>query len=89
MVLILQPDRSDHAYFKAKTDIEIVPDVTNRKLLWGNYKPQENGEYVLEIIEQQQSYQIELFVKANCIVIVPFQEQAIAKGTDLYFMKID
>lgn len=55
----------------------------------GHYKPQENGEYVLEIIEQRQSYQIEPFVKANCIVIVPFQEQTIAKGTDLYFMKID
>ncbi|MCU4548758.1 molybdenum cofactor biosysnthesis protein MoeA [Acinetobacter pittii] len=82
-------DFFDHAYFKGKTDIEIVPDVTNRKLLWGHYKSQENGEYVLEIIEQQQSYQIEPFVKANCIVIVPFQEQTIAKGTDLYFMKID
>lgn len=82
-------DFFDHAYFKGKTDIEIVPDVTNRKLLWGCYKAQENGEYVLEIIEQQQSYQIEPFVKANCIVIVPFQEQTIAKGTDLYFMKID
>ncbi|MCK0912468.1 molybdenum cofactor biosysnthesis protein MoeA [Acinetobacter pittii] len=82
-------DFFDHAYFKGKTDIEIIPDVTNRKLLWGNYKAQENGEYVLEIIEQQQSYQIEPFVKANCIVIVPFQEQTIAKGTDLYFMKID
>lgn len=82
-------DFFDHAYFKGKTDIEIVPDVTNRKLLWGLYKPQENGEYVLEIIEQQQSYQIWPFVKANCIVIVPFQEQAIARGTDLYFMKID
>ncbi len=82
-------DFFDHAYFKGKTDIEIVPDVTNRKLLWGHYKPQENGEYVLEIIEQRQSYQIEPFVKANCIVIVPFQEQTIAKGTDLYFMKID
>lgn len=82
-------DFFDHAYFKGKTDIEIVPDVTNRKLLWGRYKAQENGEYVLEIIEQQQSYQIEPFVKANCIVIVPFQEQTIAKGTDLYFMKID
>ncbi|MBN6491605.1 molybdenum cofactor biosysnthesis protein MoeA [Acinetobacter pittii] len=81
-------DFFDHAYFKGKTDIEIVPDVTNRKLLWGCYKAQENGEYVLEIIEQQQSYQIEPFVKANCIVIVPFQEQTIAKGTDLYFMKI-
>ncbi|MFW6712152.1 molybdenum cofactor biosysnthesis protein MoeA [Acinetobacter pittii] len=81
-------DYFDHAYFKGKTDIEIVPDVTNRKLLWGCYKAQENGEYVLEIIEQQQSYQIEPFVKANCIVIVPFQEQTIAKGTDLYFMKI-
>lgn len=81
-------DFFDHAYFKSKTDIEIVPDVTNRKLLWGCYKAQENGEYVLEIIEQQQSYQIEPFVKANCIVIVPFQEQTIAKGTDLYFMKI-
>ncbi|QIT17162.1 molybdenum cofactor biosysnthesis protein MoeA [Acinetobacter pittii] len=81
-------DFFDHAYFKGKTDIEIVPDVTNRKLLWGCYKAQENGEYVLEIIEQQQSYQIEAFVKANCIVIVPFQEQTIAKGTDLYFMKI-
>lgn len=82
-------DFFDHAYFKGKTDIEIIPDVTNRKLLWGHYKAQENGEYVLEIIEQQQSYQIEPFVKANCIVIVPFQEQTIAKGTDLYFMKID
>lgn len=82
-------DFFDHAYFKGKTDIEIVPDVTNRKLLWGCYKAQENGEYVLEIIEQQQSYQIEPFVKANCIVIVPFQEKTIAKGTDLYFMKID
>lgn len=82
-------DFFDHAYFKGKVDIEIVPDVTNRKLLWGCYKAQENGEYVLEIIEQQQSYQIEPFVKANCIVIVPFQEQTIAKGTDLYFMKID
>lgn len=82
-------DFFDHAYFKGKTDIEIIPDVTNRKLLWGNYKAQENGEYVLEIIEQQQSYQIEPFVKANCIVIVPFQEQTIAKSTDLYFMKID
>lgn len=82
-------DFFDHAYFKGKTDIEIVPDVTNRKLLWGRYKAQENGEYVLEIIEQQQSYRIEPFVKANCIVIVPFQEQTIAKGTDLYFMKID
>ncbi|MBN6527083.1 molybdenum cofactor biosysnthesis protein MoeA [Acinetobacter pittii] len=82
-------DFFDHAYFKGKTNIEIVPDVTNRKLLWGHYKPQENGEYVLEIIEQQQSYQIEPFVKANCMVIVPFQEQTIAKGTDLYFMKID
>ena len=81
-------DFFDHAYFKGKTDIEIVPDMTNRKLLWGCYKAQENGEYVLEIIEQQQSYQIEPFVKANCIVIVPFQEQTIAKGTDLYFMKI-
>lgn len=81
-------DFFDHAYFKGKTDIEIIPDVTNRKLLWGCYKAQENGEYVLEIIEQQQSYQIEPFVKANCIVIVPFQEQTIAKGTDLYFMKI-
>lgn len=81
-------DFFDHAYFKGKTDIEIVPDVTNRKLFWGCYKAQENGEYVLEIIEQQQSYQIEPFVKANCIVIVPFQEQTIAKGTDLYFMKI-
>lgn len=82
-------DFFDHAYFKGKTDIEIVPDVTNRKLLWGCYKAQENGEYVLEIIEQQQSYQIEPFVKANCIVMVPFQEQTITKGTDLYFMKID
>lgn len=82
-------DFFDHAYFKGKTDIEIISDVTNRKLLWGNYKAQENGEYVLEIIDQQQSYQIEPFVKANCIVIVPFQEQTIAKGTDLYFMKID
>ncbi|MBN6512755.1 molybdenum cofactor biosysnthesis protein MoeA [Acinetobacter pittii] len=82
-------DFFDHAYFKGKVDIEIAPDVTNRKLLWGHYKPQENGEYVLEIIEQQQSYQIGPFVKANCIVIVPFQEQTIAKGTDLYFMKID
>lgn len=81
-------DFFDHAYFKGKTDIEIVPDVTNRKLLWGHYKPQENGEYVLEIIEQQQSYRIEPFVRANCMVIVPFQEQTIAKGTDLYFMKI-
>ncbi|WP_337080701.1 molybdenum cofactor biosysnthesis protein MoeA [Acinetobacter pittii] len=81
-------DFFDHAYVKGKTDIEIVPDVTNRKLLWGHYKAPENGEYVLEIIEQQQSYQIEPFVKANCIVIVPFQEQTIAKGTDLYFMKI-
>ncbi|MNI10118.1 Molybdopterin molybdenumtransferase [compost metagenome] len=82
-------DFFDHAYFKGKADIEIVPDTTNRKLLWGNYKAQENGEYLLEIIEQQQPYQIEPFVKANCIVMVPFQEQVIAKGTDLYFMKID
>lgn len=82
-------DFFDHAYFKGKTDIEIVPDVTNRKLLWGCYKAQENGEYVLEIIEQQQPYRIEPFVRANCIVIVTFQEQAIARGTDLYFMKID
>lgn len=82
-------DFFDHAYFKGKTDIEIIPDLTNRKLLWGHYKALENGEYVLEIIEQQQSYQIEPFVEANCIVIVPFQEQTIAKGTDLYFMKID
>jgi len=82
-------DFFDHAYFKGKADIEIVPDTTNRKLLWGSYKAQENGEYLLEIIEQQQPYQIEPFVKANCIVMVPFQEQVIAKGTDLYFMKID
>lgn len=82
-------DFFDHAYFKGKADIEIVPDTTNRKLLWGNYKAQENGEYLLEIIEQQQPYQIEAFFKANCIVMVPFQEQVIAKGTDLYFMKID
>ncbi|MGN2484293.1 molybdopterin-binding domain-containing protein [Acinetobacter calcoaceticus] len=82
-------DFFDHAYFKSKADIEIVPDTTNRKLLWGSYKAQENGEYLLEIIEQQQPYQIEPFVKANCIVMVPFQEQDIAKGTDLYFMKID
>lgn len=82
-------DFFDHAYFKGKADIELVPDTTNRKLLWGSYKAQENGEYLLEIIEQQQPYQIEPFVKANCIVMVPFQEQVIAKGTDLYFMKID
>ncbi len=82
-------DFFDHAYFKGKVDIEIVPDMTNRKLLWGHYKAQENGEYILEIIDQQQPYQIESFVKANCIVMVPFQEQTIAKGTDLYFMKID
>lgn len=82
-------DFFDHAYFKGKADIEIVPDTTNRKLLWGSYKAQENGEYLLEIIEQQQPYQIEPFFKANCIVMVPFQEQVIAKGTDLYFMKID
>lgn len=51
-------DFFDHAYFKGKTDIEIVPDVTNRKLLWGHYKTHESGEYILEIIEQQ-PYQIE------------------------------
>lgn len=43
-------DFFDHAYFKGKTDIEIVPDVTNRKLLWGHYKTHESGEYILEII---------------------------------------
>ncbi|MFU0413932.1 molybdenum cofactor biosysnthesis protein MoeA, partial [Acinetobacter baumannii] len=36
-------DFFDHAYFKGKTDIEIVPDVTNRKLLWGHYKTHESG----------------------------------------------
>lgn len=77
-----------HAYFKGKTDIEIVPDVTNRKLLWGHYKANESGEYILEIIEQQ-PYQIEPPLSANCIVMVPFQEKVIAKGNDLYFMKID
>lgn len=82
-------DFFEHTFFKGKADIEIVPDVINRKLLWGHYKAQENGEYVLEIIGQQQPYQIEPFFKANCIVIVPYQEQTIAKGTDLYFMKID
>ncbi|HAV5468077.1 TPA: molybdenum cofactor biosysnthesis protein MoeA [Acinetobacter baumannii] len=77
----------DHAYFKGKTDIEIVPDATNRKLLWGHYKAHESGEYILEIIEQQ-PYQIESPLSANCIVMVPFQEKVIAKGNDLYFMKI-
>lgn len=64
-------DFFDHAYFKGKTDIEIVPDVTNRKLLWGHYKTHESGEYILEIIEQQ-PYQIEPPLSANCIVMVPF-----------------
>ncbi|MDC5641339.1 molybdenum cofactor biosysnthesis protein MoeA [Acinetobacter baumannii] len=81
-------DFFDHAYFKGKTDIEIVPDVTNRKLLWGHYKANESGEYILEIIEQQ-PYQIEPPLSANCIAMVPFQEKVIAKGNDLYFMKID
>ncbi len=81
-------DFFDHAYFKGKTDIEIVPDATNRKLLWGHYKAHESGEYILEIIEQQ-PYQIEPPLSANCIVMVPFQEKVIAKGNDLYFMKID
>lgn len=81
-------DFFDHAYFKGKTDIEIVPDATNRKLLWGHYKAHESGEYILEIIEQQ-PYQIEPPLRANCIVMVPFQEKVIAKGNDLYFMKID
>ncbi|MFW2776201.1 molybdenum cofactor biosysnthesis protein MoeA, partial [Acinetobacter baumannii] len=58
-------DFFDHAYFKGKTDIEIVPDVTNRKLLWGHYKTHESGEYILEIIEQQ-PYQIEPPLSANC-----------------------
>ncbi|MCL6181970.1 molybdenum cofactor biosysnthesis protein MoeA [Acinetobacter baumannii] len=81
-------DFFDYAYFKGKTDIEIVPDVTNRKLLWGHYKANESGEYILEIIEQQ-PYQIEPPLSANCIAMVPFQEKVIAKGNDLYFMKID
>ncbi|MDO7477974.1 molybdenum cofactor biosysnthesis protein MoeA [Acinetobacter baumannii] len=81
-------DFFDYAYFKGKTDIEIVPDATNRKLLWGHYKAHESGEYILEIIEQQ-PYQIKPPLSANCIVMVPFQEKVIAKGNDLYFMKID
>ncbi|WP_417644133.1 molybdenum cofactor biosysnthesis protein MoeA [Acinetobacter baumannii] len=81
-------DFFDHAYFKGKTDIEVVPDATNRKLLWGHYKAHESGEYILEIIEQQ-PYQIEPPLSVNCIVMVPFQEKVIAKSNDLYFMKID
>lgn len=81
-------DFFDHAYFKGKTNIEIVPDVINRKLLWGHYKANESGEYILEIIEQQ-PYQIDPPLSPNCIVMVPFQEKIIAKGNDLYFMKID
>ncbi|MDR8290985.1 molybdenum cofactor biosysnthesis protein MoeA, partial [Acinetobacter baumannii] len=54
----------------------------------GHYKANESGEYILEIIEQQ-PYQIEPPLSANCIAMVPFQEKVIAKGNDLYFMKID
>ncbi|WP_171402608.1 hypothetical protein [Acinetobacter haemolyticus] len=41
------------------------------------------------MIEQQNSYQIQPFLTANCIAIIPFSEQPIQANEMIYFMKID
>ncbi|EYT23449.1 moeA domain protein [Acinetobacter sp. 1564232] len=43
-------DFFDHAYFKGKTDIEIVPNVTNRKLLWGVIRLKKMGNMYWKLL---------------------------------------
>lgn len=83
------PDFLNKIFIKGRTKQKIETDQNKRKLLWGKYQLQDDGQYSLEIVEQQHTYQVEPFLKANCIVIVPFAEQPIQSNDEIYFMKID
>ncbi|MFW1838017.1 molybdenum cofactor biosysnthesis protein MoeA [Acinetobacter gyllenbergii] len=83
------PDFLNRIFIKGRVNQEIETDQNKRKLLWGKYQLQDDGQYSLEIIEQQQAYQIEPFLTANCIVIVPFAEQPIQSNEVIHFIKID
>ncbi|MCH7337428.1 molybdenum cofactor biosysnthesis protein MoeA [Acinetobacter sp. NIPH 2699] len=83
------PDFLNKIFIKGRAKQKIETDQTKRKLLWGKYQLQDNGQYSLEIVEKQQTYQVEPFLTANCIVIVPFAEQPIQSNEVIHFIKID
>ncbi|MBK5647458.1 MAG: molybdenum cofactor biosysnthesis protein MoeA, partial [Acinetobacter sp.] len=82
------PDFFDHLYLKGKINQPVQPDSKHRKLLWGRYQMEVDGQYALQLIEQQ-PYQIDAFIAANCIIILPFTEHPIQSGEVLDFIKID
>ncbi|QHH94792.1 molybdenum cofactor biosysnthesis protein MoeA [Acinetobacter gyllenbergii] len=82
------PDFFDHLYLKGKINQPVQPDSKHRKLLWGRYQMEADGQYALQLIEQQ-PYQIDAFIAANCIIILPFAEHPIQSGEVLDFIKID
>lgn len=83
------PDFLSNIFLKGQINQEIETDQKKKKLLWGKYQLHDDGQYSIEIIEKQCSYQIEPFLNANCIVIIPFAEQPIQANEIVYFMKID
>lgn len=82
-------DFFNKTFIKGFTKQKIETDSSQKKLLWGKYQLHDDGEYSLEMIEQQNSYQIQPFLTANCIAIIPFSEQPIQANEMIYFMKID
>lgn len=82
------PDFLNNIFLKGQINQEIETDQKKKKLLWGKYQLHDDGQYSIEIIEKQCSYQIEPFLTANCIVIIPFAEQPIQANEIVYFMKI-
>ncbi|MCH7313150.1 molybdenum cofactor biosysnthesis protein MoeA [Acinetobacter sp. ANC 3882] len=83
------PDFLNKIFIKGHAKQKIETDQNKKKLLWGKYQLQDDGQYSLEVIEQQHPYQVEPFLTANCIVIVPFAEQPIQSNEVIHFIKID
>lgn len=83
------PDFLNKIFIKGRAKHKIETDQNKKKLLWGKYQLQDDGQYSLEVVEQQHTYQVEPFLTANCIVIVPFAEQPIQSNEMLHFIKID
>ncbi|WP_038344544.1 molybdenum cofactor biosysnthesis protein MoeA [Acinetobacter sp. A47] len=83
------PDFLSKIFVKGRAKQKIETDPHQKQLLWGKYQLDNDGQYRLEIVEKQHAYQIEAFLVANCIVVVPFAEQPVQAEETVYFIKID
>lgn len=83
------PDFLNKIFIKGRAKQKIETDLVQKRLVWGKYQLHDDGQYDLQIIEKQHAYQIEPYLVANCIVVVPFAEQPIQVDENVYFIKID